>query len=83
MVDALVQRGADIDALRLPDHFTPLAQAAHKGHIGCLSALLNAGASLDGMPLGSPLIESLQYAQVKSDRVLDMLRAEQELRKST
>ena len=71
----LIARGADVNALRDGDAFTPLAQAAHKAHIGCLRVLLAAGASLDCRPLGVSLVESLQYAPVNSEEVRRILFA--------
>jgi ankyrin repeat protein len=73
VVEALIARGADIDALCDGDAFTPLVDAAHKGHVGCLRVLLAAGASLTCRPLGLSLMDSLRYAQVKSDRVVQVL----------
>jgi hypothetical protein len=74
-VEELLARGADVNAVREGDAFTPLAQAAHKAHIGCLRVLLAAGASLDCRPLGVSLVESLQYAPVKSEEVRRILFA--------
>jgi ankyrin repeat protein len=72
LVEALIQKGADVDALS-GQGFTPLATAAHKGHTGCVKVLLDAGASLDCRPLGMSLIDSLEYAQVKSESVRELL----------
>jgi ankyrin repeat protein len=74
LVEALVRAGADVDAVT-GQSFTPLASAAHKGHIGCVRALLAAGASLACEPLGQTLVDSLQWAQVKSPEIKDLLLA--------
>jgi ankyrin repeat protein len=74
LLEALIAAGADIEALE-GQSFTPLASAAHKGHIGCVKALLAAGASPDCRPLGQSLVESLQYAQVKSPELREVLLA--------
>lgn len=74
IVEALVAAGADVDVLT-HQAFTPLASAAHKGHVGCLRVLLAAGASLGCRPLGQSLVESLQYAPVKSQDVMNVLLA--------
>jgi ankyrin repeat protein len=72
LVEALIRSGADIDALS-GQGFTPLATAAHKGHAGCVRVLLAAGASVKCRPLGMSLIESLAYAQSKSEAVRELL----------
>ena len=75
IVEDLIRKGADVNAIRDKDYFTPLAQAAHKAHVGCLRVLLAAGASLDCRPLGMPLVDSLRYAQRPSERVRRLLLA--------
>ncbi len=75
VVEELIRCGADVDARSEPDQFTPLATAAHKAHLGCLRRLIAAGASVECKPLGLSLLDSLQYAQVKSEKVRQILLA--------
>jgi ankyrin repeat protein len=72
VVEALLAKGAEVDALTDPG-FTPLATAAHTAHVGSVRLLLEAGASVDCRPLGMPLLESLKYAQRPSRRVREIL----------
>ena len=74
LVESLITAGADVEALA-GQSFTPLASAAHKGHVGCVRVLLAAGASPNCRPLGQSLVESLRYAPVKSPEVERVLLA--------
>jgi ankyrin repeat protein len=78
LAEALVTAGADIDALAGPG-FTPLASAAHGGHVECVRLLLAAGASPACRPIGMSLIDSLECAPVKSLAVRKLLSLSPEL----
>jgi ankyrin repeat protein len=74
LLEELLARGADVEALE-GQNFTPLASAAHRGHLRCVKVLLAAGASPDCRPLGQSLVESLRHASVKSDAMVELLLA--------